>query len=211
MIRILVADAQYLIVEGLRALLHIDERMEIVGEVQEASQLTEMIRASIPDILILDHSTLKGFEIKMLQSLVKQVQVLIITSDHNPDILRNVLSHGVTGFLFKDCAKSEIIDAIFSVSKKQRCYCKQVLDIVLDKTSNRDEIDCLPTSLTERETEIVKLVARGFTTAEIATQLSLSKHTVYTHRKNILRKLGLSSATEVVRYAISTGLVEAST
>jgi len=207
MIRILVADTHYLILEGLRALIKSDDRMQIIEETDDATQLQHLISQLHPEILIVDYTALQGFDLNELRTIVQTIPVLVITSDRSEDSIRSILSVGVMGFLFKDCRKSEILDAIIAVAEKRRFYCNQALDILLGKVKDESEKDCLPTTLTTREIEIVRLMSYGHNTAEIANQLSLSKHTIYTHRKNILKKLGLNSATEVVRYAIQTGLI----
>jgi len=209
MIKVLIADSHYLIREGLKTVIQSDNRLELVGEADNGESLLAGLAQHHPQVLILDYFSLQDFEIKQIEQYNRKPEVLVITSDKNTDTIRSVVAFGVMGFLFKDCDKAEIIDAVHAVAQSQRFYCNKVLDIVLGRQDQSDSgaEDCLPTSLSDRETEIVRLMALGNTTNEIAQQLSLSVHTIYTHRKNILRKLGLSSATDVVRYAIRTGLV----
>ena len=128
----------------------------------------------------------------------------MITSDIKKEEVLSVLEYGVTGFLLKECDKSEIISAINASSRKEKFFCGKVLDIVL----NTDQTpSCAPTRLTERETEIVQLMAEGKGTNEMASALSLSVHTIYTHRKNIMKKLGVTRAAEVILFAINSSIV----
>lgn len=106
-----------------------------------------------------------------------------------------------------------MINAVFAITKGEKFFCNKIIDAILQKHLYQNgeplEEDCAPTSLSPREIEITCLIAeKGFTNKEIAKQLFLSIHTVHTHRKNIMKKLGIRSASELVRYAISTGIIK---
>lgn len=94
--------------------------------------------------------------------------------------------------------------------KTKNFFCNKILDIILAKHLSKEDDDCAPTELTVRELEIVGLIAEGHSTKDIAEELCLSTHTVYTHRKNVMRKLNVNSASELILYAINTGLVRTS-
>ena len=109
-----------------------------------------------------------------------------------------------------ECDEEEIIHAIFAIYKGEKFYCNKVLDIVFNKHLFKKEDDnCEPTNLTVRETEITILITKGNTNKEVAELIHLSPHTIHTHRKNIMKKLGLKSVSELTIYAISTGLIQA--
>jgi DNA-binding NarL/FixJ family response regulator len=114
---------------------------------------------------------------------------------------------GVTSFLTKTCDETEIFSAVRAAAKREKFFCSKVLDVLLEKHFPGTD-NCAATELSVRETEIVRLVAEGYSSKDIAKMLFLSPHTVHTHRKNILRKLGIGSTSELVLYAVNTGLVK---
>jgi len=133
---------------------------------------------------------------------------LVVSADNEKASIYSVLEAGVTSFLTKSCDKKEILDGIQAAAKAQRYFCKKVMDYVFERSFSNTAEDCAPTPLTEREIEVVKLAAKGLIAKEIASELGLSTHTVYTHRKNIMRKLKINTATELVLYAVNNGLVD---
>jgi len=132
-------------------------------------------------------------------------KVLIISEIHSPQNVLQILEKGVQGYLTRQCDAAEITHAIFAITKGEKFYCNKVIDIALNKEF--DPENCEPTSLTERENEITTLIASGLTNKEIGEKLHLSHHTVHTHRKNILKKLGIKSVSELTVYAMSVGLI----
>src|SRR5690606_10276647 len=117
---------------------------------------------------------------------------------------------GAHGYLTYECDEDEIIHAVFALKKGEKFYCNKVLDIVLNKHLYKKENEsCEPTSLSERETQIVKLLARGQTNKQVAEKLIISPHTVHTYRKNIMKKIGVRSISELTIYCVSIGLIEA--
>lgn len=211
-IRILLADSQYLIREGLRRILSAQEGFEIVGEADGRDGLVDSIRRSRPDVVVLDHNSIEfysGDRLEELEDLVDKSKLLIISQEQDKGRIQTILEWGVRSFLTKYCDQEEIVSAIYSAVKGEKYLCTKVVDMLIE--ANREEIedDCIPSVLTEREEEIVRLIATGLKTRDIAEQLHLSPHTVNTHRKNILKKVGVKSGSELVLYAVSTGIVKA--
>lgn len=208
-IKILIADAHYLVRAGLVSLLESEPDFDLIGDVANQEELMEGLAKSDPDVLIMDHKQDGAFSIEslsMVKSTFPSVQVLIISEDSAKDRIYRVLEAGVNSFLTKSCGPDEIVDAVRATAKKEKFYCTKIIDILLEKSfPNADH--CAPTPLSPREVEVVRYIAMGKLTKEIAAELDLSPHTVYTHRKRILRKLELNSASELVRYAIEQGLV----
>ena len=142
------------------------------------------------------------------RNLSPDSEVLIISSDINRTKVMTALQYGAKGFLTKECGEVEILGAIRATANAEKFFCNTVLDIVLDRQlSEGDTEDCSPVKFTDREIEIISLMAQGANAQKIADTLSLSVHTIYTHRKNIRKKMGASTAAEVILYAIRTGLV----
>lgn len=224
-ISITVADSQYLIRVGLKHLLGKQERFSVVSEAQDEEELTEQLTRERPEVIILDYDQPTSFDkntIARIKQLSPSSNILIISDDDNKEQIYQVLQAGVNSFLTKSCDEEEIIDAVKATAKGEKFFCTRILDYLLEKSfssgstsrenSNRErETSCLPTPLSPREIEIVQLIARGLIAKEIASELNLSTHTIYTHRKNIMKKLDLSSASELVLYAVNMGLVKSGT
>ncbi len=218
-VRIVIGDGQLLTRVGLRSLLDSKSHLDIVGEAAYADELIDLSSSSTPDVIILDYYQPPYFDIDDLEKLNRtypQGKTLVITSELDRDKVLKALSHGVKGFLTKACDEQEVLGAIRSVAKGEKFFCSKVLDIILERelppadNKNQREIDdeaCEPIKLTQRELEIVNLMVQGMNAQEIAENLHLSVHTIYTHRKNIMRKLDVSSAAEVILYAINTKLL----
>ncbi len=212
--QIVIADAAYLVREGLKAVLANQPQYNVVGEAGHRAQLFSILRQTSPDLIIFDYhdpnNTFSIEDVRDISVAAPQANLLIISSLLNKQIVMQVLGYGAKGFLLKECDETEILGAIHAITKDEKFFCGRVLDIILERQQETQGFGaCEPTNLTQRETEIVKMMAEGISTNEIAEMLSLSVHTIYTHRKNIMRKLGVKTASEVILYAINTSLVKA--
>ncbi|MEO0897046.1 MAG: response regulator transcription factor [Bacteroidota bacterium] len=206
-VNIFVADAAFLVREGIKSVIEAYPNMKLVGEAGRSEEMRAKIKVHKPDLLVIDYNAPGNFTVEDIAFVSKNhpnTKFLVISSDIKKDEVLTVLEMGVTGFLLKECDKSEIISAINASTRKEKFFCGKVLDIILDRNQSPT---CEPTNLTEREIEVVRLMAEGRGTQEMADELSLSVHTIYTHRKNIMKKLGVTRATEVILYAIKTSLI----
>jgi DNA-binding NarL/FixJ family response regulator len=209
-ITIALADAQPLVRLGLRRLLEAHKEFQIVGEASTHEELVARPWSHPPDVFILDYHQGDHFSVETIHWINKHLNgagILIITADNDKKNIFQVLEYGVRSFLTKTCDEEEIIDGVKAAARGEKFFCKKVIDYLLEKSLGKVEEDCAPTPLTAREIEIVQLSARGLIAKEIADRLGLSLHTVYTHRKNILKKLNLNSSSELVLYAINTGII----
>lgn len=211
-ISIILADSQYLTRLGLKHLLRGKEQFRVVGEATKEPQLLEQVRSLSPQVVILDYNQPGNFSqatVENVKSAAPQANILIISADNNKENIYNILELGVNSFLTKACEEGEIVDAIRATARGEKFFCSKVLDFLLEKSfpKNNDSDTCNATPLSPREVEIVQLIARGLIAKEIAGQLNLSTHTVYTHRKNIMKKLKLNTASELVLYAVNMGWV----
>lgn len=205
-ISILIAESHYLVREGLKAILSDLPYLHIIGEALNEKQLISKLEYSSPEIVIIDYheNEFRPKCIKTIFDICPTTNVLVITSDINRDSIFEVLRYGAKGFLLKNCDKEEIVGAIHAMAKNEKFFCNKVLDILLERQMSKPEEACEPTQLTERESEIVTLMAEGLTTQQIASKLFLSVHTIYTHRKNIMKKLKVTTAAEVILYGINS-------
>lgn len=210
-ISIALADAQYLIRVGLRSLIEEFDQFEIIGEAAEEEQLLKIVEEKIPDVVILDYQqTAAKFNIDSIakiKSISPKSNILIISGDNDRQTIYKVVESGISSFLTKTCDEEEIINAIKATAKQEKFFCNKILNFILEKSFAKPD-DCSPTSLTPREIQIVRLVVDGKIAKEIASELNLSTHTIYTHRKNIMNKLELKSASELVLYALEKGIVK---
>lgn len=215
-ISIIIADNQYLVRQGLKFLLKKQPNLELLGEVTDEEELLDMLKGIKPDVVVMDYNQEGAFstetvaKIKIISPLTN---ILIISADDHKETIYQVLEHGVNSFITKTCDEEEIIDAVKAASKKEKFFCTKVLDYLLEKSfpKSEDVAFCAPTPLSPREIEIVQLIAQGLIAKEIADRLCLSTHTIYTHRKNIMKKLQLNSASELMIYAVNHGIIDPST
>lgn len=207
---IAIADAQYLIRVGLRHLIEEFEQFEIIGEAGSEKELLNFLKNHTPDVVILDYQQPENFDISSIEkikAISPESKILVISGDNEKENIYNVVQNGVSSFLTKSCDEEEIINAIKATAKHEKFFCNKILNFILEKSFSKPE-DCSPTPLSPREIEIVRLVVDGKIAKEIASQLNLSTHTIYTHRKNIMNKLELKSTSELVLYAVEKGIVK---
>jgi DNA-binding NarL/FixJ family response regulator len=206
-LRILIADNQTLVREGIKSIISSNADFELAGEVLSSSELIPALERTAPDVVIIDYF-LPGYfslaDIKRISTRFPETGIMVVSTNlHKADILKT-LEYGVNNYILKLCDIHEFTGAIYATVRKERFFCGKVLDMILDKPAP----NCEPIELSAREVEIVKLIAKGLTNQSIADKLFLSIHTVGTHRKNILRKLDLNKASELVMYAVQNGLLE---
>lgn len=212
--RLVIADSNDLLRFGLRAVISKEISAEIVGEANNSDELVGIMQSFGADVVIIDF-TAPGFSIDVLLTLKKrwpEVGILSITPDQSAQTLVDALRTGITSYVKKDCSIPEIIDAIIETSKGNKFFCGQILDTIqkanLDIDDlNSDTFSCDAVILSKRECEIIILIAEGNTNSQIADKLYLSSHTVNTHRKNIMSKLGVKNTAGIVMYAVKTDLI----
>ncbi|MGB1218055.1 MAG: LuxR C-terminal-related transcriptional regulator [Saprospiraceae bacterium] len=208
---VVIADSQYLIRVGLRHLLDAREDMNVVGDAEDMEELQEIFSISKPDVLIFDYNKPDYFaqdDLDEIKRLSPNTGILIISADDERQSIYSVLEKGVNSFITKQCSEDEIYNAINATAKGEKFFCNKVLEYLLQKSFGEPKQECVATPLSPREIEVVKMVVEGKTAKEISAAINLSIHTIYTHRKNIMKKLGFSSASELVLYAVRNGLVD---
>lgn len=206
------ADEHHLVRTGLKQVLRQAEGVEITGEAGDEEELMELLKEqSTPRIVVMDYNQPDSFShdtVRSIKQLAPNTNILIISADNEKRSIYRVLENGVNSFLTKTCGEEEIIDAIYATAKGDKFFCTKIVDYLLEKSFSKEEENCEPTPLTTREIEIVRLIAKGLIAKEIASELNLSVHTVYTHRKKIMKKLSISSSSELVLYAVNQGILE---
>lgn len=208
-VKVIISDAQYLIRLGIVEVLNKDTRFECVGECTGSQELRSLIEKTSPDVITIDYaqSDFSIDDLRYIQENSPNTKVLIISSDEDSEKIFLALKYGVISFLTKECDQDEILTALIATSKSEKFICHRIIDIIINNQLKKsNEIDCKPYNLSIREVEIIQLTAKGLSAKEIANQLYLSLHTVYTHKKNIMKKLKLNSSSEMILYAINNGI-----
>ncbi len=211
MVSVIVADAQVLCRVGLCKVLELAEDVEVIGQAENAEELLTKSKKLQPDVVIVDYNQPTFFDhhiVRKVKEISPKTDLLIISSDNRKDRIYQVLEDGSNSFLTKQCDEGEILDAIRATAKGEKFYCHKILDLIIERSFPSKSEDCSATPLTPREKEILTLVAKGKVAKEIAADLHISPHTIYTHRKNILKKLNLTSPMEMVVYALEHGLID---
>ncbi|MBA4058022.1 MAG: hypothetical protein C0490_25115 [Marivirga sp.] len=211
MIKVLIADSQPLTSAGLISILEGRPDLTIVDQAQTRDRLFELLEHYKPDLLIADYD-IPGYiskaDLVSVPDYSPHTQVLVISSDSDKTSILQVLQSGVIGYLTKACSREEILMAVNAVAKGEKFFCHKILNIIMEKHFSPGPVTVSPTVLTVRETEILTLLASGYSTQKVADQLHLSPHTVHTHRKSIIKKLNIKSPTEFVIYALDFGLIK---
>ena len=211
-IKVVLADKQVLTRAGLQSFIKGKKDLKLLRPVDTMEDLKEVLALEKPQVLVVDYN-LKDFisldDLAEVKRISANTQMLVISSDSNKENIFKALEAGVNGYVTKECSQEEIVGAIYATAKGEKFFCNKVLDLILEKHLSKEDEACLPTELTLREIEVVKLISRGHSAKKIAATLHLSHHTVYTHRKNVMKKLGLNSAADLMLYAVKTGIISA--
>lgn len=206
---IIIADIQFLIIEGLKSFL--GERYRIAGLVCSKYELQEALGANVPDILIIDYSSLDfdGFDdLKAIRKNYPKMGIIILTNSLTRNELIEYNRSGIKNILHKNTGADELQACLHAMQQGRKYYSGYILDLMFDLDEKKSMADESVQQLTASEIEIVRLIASGLTTKEIAGKKCISFHTVMTHRKNILRKLGVSNASELILYAVRKGIID---
>lgn len=216
-LRLLVVDDHDVVRQGLRALLKTHPGWEICGEAATGHEALEKSRKLEPDVAILDISLpgLSGLEVaRQIQRLSPATQILVLTVDESEDLMREVFRIGARGFVVKSDAGRDLVAAIETVSQRKPYFSRRVVSVAPrgDRFTDRPRASfpaAAPEHLSPREREILELLAGGHGNRQIAARLQISVKTVEAHRANLMHKLGLHSISQLTRYAIRNGMIQA--
>jgi len=210
-IRILLADDHKIVRDGLRTLIGKEAGMEVIGEAENGRKALKMAEKIRPNVVIIDVTMpdMNGIEAtRKMVTEVPGVKVIALSMHSDRRIVLGMLEAGASGYLMKDCAFDELAKAVRSVSTGQTYLSPSIADVLvkgyLDKVNEKLSVARSP--LTEREREILQLLAEGRSSKEIAAHLGVSVKTVETHRRNMMQKLNMRSVAELTKYAIREGL-----
>ena len=214
--KILVADNSQLIRHGFRCILSDRKDFIVKADVSCKEELEIALSDFSPELLVIDHLSM-GFRLKEIVDIkrkYKSLKILGLTTFPEKDIIFQAFSAGVSSYLLKECDKEEIIEAIHTTVGGDRFICGKILSVLTAEEEikmNPAQVKlstCEGSVVTERELDIIRLIAEGYSNKQIADKLFLSQHTVNTHRKNVMAKLGVNNTAGVVMYAVKNNLLE---
>jgi DNA-binding NarL/FixJ family response regulator len=211
-LRLLIADDHGMVRRGLRAAIEARREWEVCGEAENGRQAVELAKQLRPDLVVLDLTMpeLNGLDAaRKIRAALPATQVLIQTMHDSEALAQEVLAAGARGYLLKNDAPEMLAQAIEALAAGSTFFTPKVSDLVMSSLARPGSNPEPPRSrLTPRERELVQLLAEGKSNKEAADALGISLNTVETHRKNVMSKLRLRSAPDLVRYAIRNKLVE---
>jgi two-component system response regulator NreC len=208
--RVLVVDDHAVVRSGLRLLLDREDDLECVGEAGSADDAVRQARSLSPDVVLLDivMPDASGIDaIPRILEVAPDAKVLILSMQDDPGYVREAFGGGATGYVLKEAADSEMVAAVREVAAGNR-YVHPALGAKLAASEVEAKARLEEDPLSDREREVLRLLALGHTNQEIAKMLYISVRTAETHRAHIMQKLGLSTRAELVRYALANGLLD---
>lgn len=205
MLNILICDNQLLTSEGLTSILSATDGIHIAGKAKNTTELGQLIDKAKPAVIIIDPYLGDSFstdDIKNIQKEYALANILVLSDKQDREEILELIKQGVRHYVSKKCTREEIVLAVYATSKGEQFYCKNTLHILFENQLPDKDNDAI-TSLSVRESEIIQLISAGMTNKEIAEKLFLSIHTIKTHRKNIIKKLGFTfkNAADLMLYA----------
>lgn len=210
-IRILIVDDHKIVREGLRNLIEKRPEMEVISEAEDGRAAVKLAKELLPDIIIMDVAMPEMNGIEATRQIIAgapHVKIIALSMHSNRRFIVEILKEGASGYLLKDCAFDELVNAINTVLTNRIYLSPRIADIVI-----KEYINFFPpakisvySALTHRECEVLQLLAEGKSTKDIASRLNLSVKTVETHRQQIMDRLGIHSVAELTKYAIREGL-----
>jgi two-component system response regulator NreC len=212
-IRILLVDDHTILRDSLRVLLEDEQDMLIVGEAEEGRTAVRLTCQLLPDVVLLDIALplLGGLEsLRQIKHACPNVRVLILTMHDNEEYIRQALAFGAMGYLLKDSSAHELIDAIHSVYRGETILSPAVTRLVIENYLRWGEVQKNTSNdgLTPRESEVLQLIAEGYSNKQIAEILCISIKTVQAHRLNLMSKLDLHNRADLIKYAIQRKIID---
>ncbi len=210
-IRVLIADDHPIVRDGLRTLINTEPGMELVGEAVNGEEAVQKAIAQRPDVILMDlvMPVKDGLEaISEIKSVEPNIAILVLTSFSEEDKVFPAIRAGALGYLLKDSSPQQLLQAIYDVHRGEASLHPSIALQLIREINQPSDLPPAEDPLTERELDVLKLVAQGMTNQEIADRLYRSEWTVRTHVRNILSKLHLANRTQAALYALREGLAE---
>lgn len=204
-IRVVIVDDHPMVAEGIEAILETYDELEVVATLSNGQEAVDAAKSLSPDVILLDLNMPKVGGLAATELILEHcpgTRILILSMHDSPEYISTALSHGAMGYILKDVPTDEIKNAIDTVMQGEQYLCTGAEASIAPRTSDGREV------LTNREQTVLLELALGKSNKEVASVLDISVRTVETHRKNIKRKLGISSTAGLTRYAIEHGVLQ---
>lgn len=206
---VLLVDDHQIIIDGLRSLVNSVEGLKVIGEANNGKEAIELLKILDADVVLMDIDmpVMNGLDAtKAIKAKPGKTKVIILSMHCESGMVKELIGIGVDGYILKNASKEELIQSITKVADGQKYFATDVTLSLLnkEKTSNQSKLDI---ELTNREREILKLIADGFSNKEIGEQLFISHRTVDTHRTNLMKKLEINNIAGLISFAIKNGIV----
>lgn len=208
-IRVVLADNNYIVRQGLKTILLGEEGFEVMQEVTSGAEMLANCNTDEVDVVLVDYAsgTFRIDDVKAMRELRPNMAFVAITEVAERNFVREAMRVGIKAHILKDCSHNEIIDSVRHSISGESFFCGKVLNVLNADEEEARMMNCEPVSLSVREIEIIRKIAEGLTNKQVAEDLHLSAHTVMTHRKNIMNKLGINNTAGLVIYAIRENLI----
>ena len=208
-IKLLIADDHTILRDGIVSLLQSEESFVVTGTASNGYEVMDLITKNDYDVCLLDINMpgLDGMETaKLLKEKKPAIKIIMLTTYNDREIISELVHIGVAGYLLKNSDKQELVEAVHKVMKGRHYFSEEVEKIILEGLTDRKTTEVVP--LTERELEVVQLLAKEYSNDKIAVELHISFRTVETHRKNIMQKTKAHNLAGLIKYAYGKGLLK---
>lgn len=212
-ISVLIAEDHHVVRKGISTLLSMEQDINLVGEAKDGKEAVQMAKHLCPDVVVMDITMplLGGIDaLRLMKRSIPETKILIFTMHTREQYIQHALKEGASGYLLKDATPEELIDAIITVHKGGVALSPSlsgfVVNTLVENGNVHEEVDRLE-SLTDRERQVLRLVAEGKSNKEIAECLSISKNTVNIHRTKMMQKLDIHDTIGLVKYCIEKGII----
>lgn len=209
--RLLIVDDHQMLIDGIKALLHDETKFEIVAEAHNGAQALEIINTTPIDIVLTDINMPEMNGVELAQNIKNQnpnIRILALSMFSEQQTIRDMVDAGVSGYILKNTGKDELVGALNKIASGGIFFGDEVTNEMMRMMNHQDKAQSQEeqVSLTFREKEILKLIAKEYSNMQIAEELFISERTVETHRKNIFRKTNTKSIVGLIKYAIENKL-----
>ena len=204
--KVFLVDDHTIMLDGLVALLKTDEEIEIVGTAGTVADAMDFLKMNHIDVLVTDYNLPDDDGLSLVRKVKRlwpEIKILVLSMHSESHLVKEILKAGIDGYVLKKDSKDELIDALYSVKKGNLFVSNEINNMLVRNLHQPDDQKLL----TEREREILKLIAKEYTNRMIAEELFISERTVETHRKNIFRKTKTSSLVGLIKFAYSNNLI----
>ena len=208
-IRVVIADDHQVVLDGFMARLELEPDISVIGTVSNGLEAVEMVKTLRPDVVLMDISMpiMNGIDAThLIKEENPQAKVLMLTMHNNREYIMKVMQSGAVGYMLKEISAEKMVQAIKTVNQGSTYFCEKVTQNLF--TQPITPKPSMKNPLSRREEAVLKLVAKGESSKEVAKALNISYRTVETHRQNIKHKLDIHSTAELAKYAVNCGLVD---